>query len=288
MIFTIRNVVFFVAIAALSACGRGGESESTFAKTPDAAVMAMVSALEANDLKAFLSHSLSKEDYSDARREWDAARSGAIDLHDREQIDAALAALADDALADELMAEIGPALEAARPNLPIVLMAAQTMGHASIAANEKLTEAQKNSANELLAAFGKWAGGKDLANPELARTALTGWVADARRIDLKTADDLQALEFEEMIARASILMSATRDMLRVYGLMLDDVFTSTSAEVLRQQGDTALVRVNFVLLDTEQQFDVVLIRKDDRWLPENLLSEQIRSVAGPEQPSAEI
>lgn len=276
MIRFTRNFSIVAAIVLLTACGRGGDEQAFAAETPDGAVLAMASALKTNDIEGFLRRALSQADYEAAREEWNAARAGAISEQDRESLNAALAALADDDLVDELMAEFGPVLESARPNLPLMLMAAQTMGHASISANEKLSETQKNAANELLGALGKWAGGRDLANPELARTALSQWVADAREIDLKTASDLQALEFEEMVARAGILMAATRDVLRVYELNLGAVFDSTTAEVVRQQGDTALVRVHFLLLDTKQQFDVVMSREDGRWLPESLLSEQLR------------
>jgi len=265
----IKYFMLLAAVAALTACGRGGDSAGVDSSSPDGAVMALVEALRANDLQGFVRRSMSDAEYAEARREWDAARAGKVAMDDREEINAALAALHDDALVDEMMAEIGPALEAARPNLPLMLMAAQTMGHASISANERLTESQRNAANELLAALGKWAGGKDLANPELARTALTNWVSDARKIKLRSVSELQALEFEEMVERAGILFAATADMLKVYGFMLDDVYASVQAEVLRQQGDTALVRVNFMVLDTNQQFDVVLVRENGRWLPES-------------------
>lgn len=258
----------------VAACGRGSDAEKPGAASPDVAVEALAASLQNNDVQSFVRGSLSDEDYAAARREWDEARTGAMDAEERENLNAALAALADENAVDQLMAEIGPALEAARPNLPIMLMAAQTMAHASVSANETLTEAQKNAANELLGAFGKWAGGKDLADPELARSALTKWVEGARKIELRTADELQALEFEEMLERAGILMAALDESLGVYDLGLGEIFASADAEVLRQQGDTALVRVRFDLLDTTQQFDMVMLRSDQRWIPQNLKIER--------------
>ncbi|NNF52265.1 MAG: hypothetical protein HKN59_07475 [Gammaproteobacteria bacterium] len=269
----IQSILLLAALAALSACGRDGGLTDGSSVSPDGAVIALVDALRADDLQKVLRRSMSDDDYARARSEWDAARAGAVDPNDREQINAALAALDDDAFVDVVMAEIGPALEAARPNLPLMLMAAQTMGHASISANESLTESQRNAANELLAALGKWAGGKDLANPELARAALESWVKDARKINLKNLEELQALEFEEMVDRAGILLAATREMLTSYGFNLNDVYDSARAEVLRQQGDTALVRVSFSVLDTNQQFDIVLLRENGRWLPESQIFE---------------
>lgn len=281
----IRFSLVFVAVTAIAACGRSDDVGGLETNSPDHAILALVESLRTNDLEQFLRRAMSEKEYARARLEWDEARAGAIDESDREQLNAALTALDDDAFVDGLMAEVEPALEAARPNLPLMLMAAQTMGHARISANEKLTESQKNAANELLAALGKWAGSRDLANPELVRKALTGWVNDAKEINLKNAGELQALEFEEMVARAGILMSATENMLAVYGFKLDDIYASATAEVLRQQGDTALVRIRFDVLDTQQQFDVVLVRQNDRWLPEGDLLD-LREVDFSEQREA--
>ena len=97
---------------------------------------------------------------------------------------------------------------------------------------------------------------------------MTVWVKGARSMDLQETADLQALEFEEMTARAGVLLAATKAALKVYELDLDETLASVEAETLRLQGDTALVRVSFRLLDTDQQFDLAMVRRDERWLPE--------------------
>lgn len=251
----------------LAACGRDA-SEVAAAAGPDAALLTLVAAIKDNDIEAFLRHSLSEAEYLEARQEWETARAGEIEPKDAAELDAALARLNQDDVVDEVMLQVEPALEQARQNLPMMLFAAQTMGHASIANNEQLSDAQKTSANELLAAFGKWAGGRDLADPALAREALTLWVDGAREVDLQDSADLRALEFEEMIGRAGLLLETTKAALQVYELSIDEMLSSVEAETLRQQGDTALVRVRFKLLDTDQQIDLPMVRQDERWLPE--------------------
>lgn len=262
--------IFLLAAAAslvLSGCGRDA-SDSAAGYGPDTALIALADAIRNNEVETFLRRSLSEEEYAEASREWDTARAGEVGADDAARLDDVLGRISQEDVVEEMMLEIEPALEGARQDLPMMLFAAQTMGHASIARNEQLTEAQKTSANELLAAFGKWAGGRDLADPALARKAMTVWVTGARRMDLQETADLQALEFEEMIARASMLLASTKEALRVYELDLDQTLASVQAETLRQQGDTALVRVSFRLLDTDQQFDLAMVRRDDRWLPE--------------------
>ncbi len=274
MIRVIR--VFFAllcGVAVLAACERGTDSaDSAAAGTPHGTILAMSTALQSNDMVTFLRHGLSESDFVAARAEWDQARVGAIDAADEAELNATLARIEDDATVERVMAQIEPALEEARKNLPLMLLLAQSWSHATIAANESLSEAQKQSANDLLAALGKWAGGKDLADPALARKALHAGVAGARRLELNKVDDIKALEFEEMVGRAGILLAASKDMLVVYGISIDEMLASVSAETLREQGDTALVRVHFELLDTEQYFDVVMVRSQGRWVPEGMTS----------------
>lgn len=260
-------MVAVMAVLALAGCGRDA-SKAAAEAGPDAAIVALANAIRENEIEAFLRHSLSEAEYAEARQEWDTARVGEVGPEDAARLDEILARISHEGVVEEMMREVEPALEGARENLPMMLFAAQTMGHASIARNEQLTEAQKTTANDLLAAFGKWAGGRDLADPALAREAMTVWVAGARRMELQETADLQALEFEEMTARASMLLAATKSALKVYELDLDETLASVQAETLRQQGDTALVRVSFRLLDTEQRFDLAMVRRDERWLPE--------------------
>lgn len=261
------------ALLVLTACGRQAEDLTATTDTPHGAILAMSAALQANDIETLIRQSLSTGEYAEAREEWNAARAGEIAPDDAQQLNEFLARIRDDALVDELMADLGPRLEAARENLPLMLIAAQTMGHASISNNDALTEAQKNSANELLGALGKWAAGRDLADPALAREALTVWVSGARELELEQASDLRDLEFEDMVGRAGLLLGATKSALQVYEFNLDDVLSSVRAETLRQQGDTALVRVRFELLGTSQEFDVALQRVDGRWMPAGLIQE---------------
>ncbi len=260
-------ILTVTAVVALAGCGRDA-AEVAAEAGPDTALVALADAIRENEIQTFLRRSLSEAEYAEARREWDAARAGEVGADDAARLNEVLAHISQEDVVEEMMREVGPALEGARQNLPMMLFAAQTMGHASIAKNEQLTEAQKTSANELLAAFGKWAGGRDLADPALAHEAMTVWVTGARRMDLQETADLQALEFEEMTARAGMLLEATKAALRVYEFDLDEVLASVQAETLRQQGDTALVRVSFRLLDTDQEFDLAMVRREERWLPE--------------------
>lgn len=262
--------LFVLAIALavlLGGCGRGPADDAARAG-PDTALVALAEAIRANEIETFLRRSLSEQEYAEARQEWDAARAGEVDAGDAAQLDALLARVNEDDVVDQVMLQIEPTLEDARQNLPMMLFAAQTMGHASIARNEQLSEAQKTAANELLAAFGKWAGNRDLADPALAREAVTVWVDGVRGMKLQETADLQELQFEDMTARAGMLLAASKAALKVYELDLDETLASVSAETLREQGDTALVRVRFRLLDTDQQFDLAMVRRDDRWLPE--------------------
>lgn len=267
------RIVFALLLSAaviLAACGRRSDEPATAAAdTPHGTVLIAVGAMKTGDLEAFLKNAMPEADYAAARKDWEAARTGALDPQEEAELNATLARLQADDAVDTLMAEIEPRLAEVRGQLPLLLGIAQTVGHAGISNSEELTDDQKTAANELLGAMGRWAGGRDLADPELAREAVVIAVQAGRSLELESASDLQALEFEEMMQRAGIMFRASKDMLRVYGLDVDAMLDSVTAETLSEDGDRAMVRMRFEFLETNQKIDFPMVRRNGRWYSED-------------------
>ncbi len=269
------SLLTLCAIVALSACQkREAQSEQAADGTPHGAAMAVVDAMRAGDFMMFLRATLSEAELAEAEQEWTDARAGAMDPEDEAELNALLARLNQDDAVDIIMADIEPRLREVQAQLPLLLGIAQTVGHASIANNEALNDEQKTAANELLGAMGRWAGGRDLADPELARKAVSVAVQAGRSLELESAGDLQELEFAEMIQRASVLLRASKDMLAVYGIDINAMLDSVTAETLLEEGDEALVRLRFRFLDTDQKIDVPMIRREGRWYSEDAISDE--------------
>lgn len=262
--------VFFI----LAACEKRGDAPAqTAANTPHSAVMVAVNAMKSGDFLAFLKNAMSEAEYQEAREEWEKARAEALDPEEEAELNDTLALIRKDDAVDVIMSEIEPQLKEVQGQLPLLLGIAQTVGHAGIANSDDLTDEQKTAANELLGAMGRWAGGRDLADPALARKAVSIAVEAGRNLNLESASDLRALEFEEMIQRGSLLFKASKKMLLVYGLDADGMLNSVTAETLSEEGDRALVRVRFQFLDTEQKIDVPMLRRNGRWYSEDSLGD---------------
>ena len=108
--------------------------------------------------------------------------------------------------------------------------------------------------------------------PPFARKAVTIAVEARRSLDIESASDLRALEFEEMIKRAGLVFTASKNMLGVYGLNVDAMLDSVTAETLSQEGDQVRVRARFRFLETSQKIDIPMVRKNGRWYTEDSLN----------------
>lgn len=265
----------------IAGCGkRDAAPAQAEAGSPHGMVMLAVGALRSGDFLGFLKVSMSEAEFAEARQEWEAARAEALDPEEEAELNATLALLRQDNAVEVIMSEIEPKLLEVQGQLPLLLGIAQTVGHAGIANSENLTDEQKTAANELLGAMGRWAGGRDLADPALARKAVTIAVEAGRSLDVDSAKELQALEFEEMLRRAGVMFSASKDVFAVYGIDINAMLDTVTAETLSQDEDSAEVRVRFRFLDTSQKIDLPVIRRDGRWYIDDTVSGEYEMNSG--------
>ena len=62
----------------------------------------------------------------------------------------------------------------------------------------------------------------------------------ARSLKLDSMADVQALTFEQLLGKGDILLKATKDILALYGMDLDEWMESVTAETLSENGDSAV------------------------------------------------
>src|SRR5690606_8060270 len=179
----------------------------------------------------------------------------------------------------QLMAEFEPHLAKydAEMAAQMPLMIGMGRGFAVQAIQEKqdFTTAQKEQATQTIDAVAKWLGETNFSDRERARQAVTAAVDAARAVELKTLDELRALEFEQMLAKAGIAFTGTKNVLRVYRLDLDQTFDSVSSEVAGEQGDSATVQVSYQLFGQPLSFQTEMMRVDGRWFGKDTV-EQLR------------
>jgi hypothetical protein len=93
-------------------------------------------------------------------------------------------------------------------------------------------------------------------------------VATAKKLDLATLEDARALEFDDMLGKADIVFAGAKDVMKVYGLDLDSIFSSVQAEQIGGEGDTANLKVSFDLLGETFSTEAPMVKTAEGWFAE--------------------
>lgn len=204
---------------------------------------------------------------------WDMARS-AYELHklqpisdeERAEFEQQLQRFTAPDAVDQLMAEIEPKLEEARPQAPgALLMGFGALQMAISSPESELTEEQRAALAGALPGLQAWASSTDFLSSDVMRQALTLVTDAARRTGLADVDQIRSLSLEGVLDRAATVFVAAKQAVRLYGIDLDLVADSLQVEVLSREGDTARVRTTITLFDAPVFADHDLVLVDGRW-----------------------
>lgn len=172
---------------------------------------------------------------------------------------------------DLLMEEIEPKLVEARLQAPgALLMAFGAMQMAVASPDTDLTDAQRAALQSALPGIQQWASTTDFLDSETMRQGLTLLTDAARRTGIDDIDQLKALPLEGVLDRASGVLVAAKQAVRLYGIDLDAVADSLQVEVLEIDGENARVRTTVTLFNAPIWAEHNLVLVDGRWYGEHL------------------
>ena len=280
----------------LAGCGSKESADTaTVAKElgPAETVSRQAAELREGDIVSLIKLAVPPEQYEKMKTEWSQRiKDEPASEEDRREFAEAMAKMTGDDAEGALYAELEPALAKAEAEMgaQLPLMVGMGRGFAVQAINEstKLSAAQKQQATEFVDAFAKWLEGAQFFDREKARQALSSMVSTARKLGVKTLDEVEKLEFEAAMEKAGVVFLGVKDVLKVYGLDLDQSLASVKSEVKSQQGDEAVVEVSYQLFGQPLSFETTMTQRDGRWYGSEALQEIEKSMAGPERPAAAV
>lgn len=268
----------FVTLAAagllvlgLGACGsKDGPAEAARdTASPESAVKAATEALRKNDVHQFLRLSLPEERYQQLRKAYAERERGEPDGEEAAEFEAMIAKLTAPDAESALMAELEPALvqfeTELAPQMPMMIGMGRGFAAQAIQQNAEMSADQKRQATQVIDAMGNWLSGVQLADRGLARNAISKAVAAARKLDVQNMQQLEALDFDQMMDKAGIAFGGVKDVLGVYGLDIDAVLASTRTELVSQDGDNARLKVSYTLFGQTISAEQDMVRDGDRW-----------------------
>jgi hypothetical protein len=236
---------------------------------PHETVLTSVRALRDNDLSALLHASMTEQDFAQLAAEWDQERKTAPDPQEAFQYQLVMGMLTAPGAEEQLMSQLEPKLEELRPQISMFVPMIAGMAEGAIAEQKDMTPEERADATRILEQMSLFLMENDVCDPALAKKAVGIVCSAARRMELDSLEDVQALSFEELLAKADIALAASKGVLTVYGLDVDAFLSSVNARTVSQTEDRAVVEVSYEFLGVEDTSEVELVLVDGQWIQED-------------------
>ncbi len=274
-----RTALLIALAAAVAACGKKEETATTAAPapapaaaptvTPDAAVLASVRALRGNDVNAFFLAALPPTEVAKIKSDWaNKLNEDPITDEDRKKFADQMAKFTAPGAEDKLFAEAEPQLkklDAQAAQIPMMIAMGQGFLQSAIQQNQDLTDEQKKQSSALVDAAAKWAQGVKFTDPALAKAAIAAVSKTARDLNLKSLDEVRALNYDQGMVKAGIALAGAKQVAGAYGLKIDQWLDSVKAETVSTTGDTAKVKVTYTAFDQPFTTESELVKIDGKW-----------------------
>jgi hypothetical protein len=127
--------------------------------------------------------------------------------------------------------------------------------------------------SQVVDVLSRWAAAAPLTDKQRARTTITLLTATARTSGLSTDAQLQAAGMEDCLRRLGTFEKAFKTALASYGLSLDAALTGLRGELVSQEGDNAVVRIQYPLAGEQIEAQVRMTRRDGHWYLARTLEE---------------
>ena len=240
------------------------------AMAPDAAVLASVKALRNNDVGTLLAGSLPPGELTELKADWNKEMNkDPVSDEERRKFADEMGKLTAPGAEDKLMAEFEPSLkqfeQQSAQQMPMMIAMGEGFLQSAIQQNKDLTEPQKQQTVALLEATAKWAQTAKFTDRALAKQAIAVICKTARDLNLKTIDDVRALNYDQAMQKAGIAVGGFKALLGVYGLSMDKALDSVKAETLASTADTAKVKVSYTAFDQPFTTETDLVKLDGKW-----------------------
>jgi hypothetical protein len=250
------------AMFCFQSCGGSAHDPST----PGGSVMSTVEALKSNDVSGILDSVLTAEQKKKLSDEWDKNRKAEIPDQQNEMMAAQFEQFKSGAMNDMIMAQVTPALQSIDKSKLINMVQSINLNSS---ATPDMTPEQKKQAEAALASFTKWIETADITNPENVRKVLAIAQKGANNLGVSSPKELAALNFDQALEKADVVVGVLKDALKVYGISLDDTLNSIKVTKVEETGDKATVTVEYEAFGTKHTGTTTFVKIGNRWYGED-------------------
>jgi hypothetical protein len=275
---TVRHALLpLLAALALTACHGKDDPTQPGGSTPTSAVQSSVELIKSGDFNGLWKHALPPADYATLRADWatQQQRQPPVTDQDRARFNDTMQQLTGPDAQDKLYAELQPKLAAMeskyKDQIPVLISVGEAMLKNTVAQNKSVSAEQKTQVDAALDVLAPWAQQAPWFDAAKAKQTVDIVVTTARKLALKSADQLRAMDFDTTMTKYSIGYTGIKQLLANYGLSVDDTLDSVKVTELDNSNGHARVKIDYTLLGKSLSSESKLIQVDNRWYSEAMV-----------------
>ena len=139
--------------------------------------------------------------------------------------------------------------------LPMLMM--------GLASNPEVAQAPElQFAMGLLPDLQAWVASAPLNDPDLAEKAVRAFATGVQKLEITSADDIRALEFDAFLTKAGSFSATVKEALVVYDVDLDGFLDS-----LKATGSDDIISLSMTMLGKDRSVDIPMVEQDGNWVP---------------------
>jgi len=245
--------------------------------TPEQSVQQSVALIKAADFAGFWKHALPPADYATLKADWTHPRPDDHPMtpEDRADFINNMKQLTEPNAETKLYADIKPKLAKLQAQyqdqVPVMIGIFQAIAATGVAQSKELTNAQKQQATEVINVLAPWAQTVPWFDQNRAKQLVGVAVSTARKLDLKTPEQLKAMDFDTAMQKYSAGFLGVKQALAIYGLSVDDLLDSVKVTTLDNRNGHARVRIDYTLLGKPLSTESELVQQEGRWYSADML-----------------
>ncbi|MEP6633765.1 MAG: hypothetical protein ABJA62_06100 [Luteimonas sp.] len=256
------------------------------AAKPAQAVRLLTRHLRDNDLDAFARDAVPPAMHAQLDAAWRAGRTRwpLEELPFDERLPALLGALSAPGSEAKLQRTFDRQFSGADAELKAAATSLGLFGVQYVRNEGDFSAAERDHYAQFVAAISRWGTSAPLGDPQRARAAIPQLAVAARKTGLRTPADFARIGMDDSLRRLSGFLATSKQVLARYGLALDDSLDGLQAGLQTQTGDTAKVRMRYILGGQPIDTVVEVERHDGRWYLSDYLRHAEAAVAAPAAP----
>ncbi len=264
--YTLALTLLFGLVACGDKDGTGVDVSELDKNSPEGAFLLTMHTLADSDIKSAVKNSLSDDKYNELVSEFESQQSQPMDEQQKMQFNQALALINQDNAEEQIYNMIAPQLTQIRAFMPMMLMGAKDQISQQLGGDQTSLAPRCNSNSEVVDGTVTWIMDNDILQEDKVKNSVAELVATGRDLNLSSADDLQALSFDQALSMGGDVFTGFKNALNAHGIDVNKILRSAEVSDVNISGDKATMVASFKVFGKTACSQVTMAKRDGFWV----------------------